>query len=224
MIQLHLIPRSVRIGAGGFLLLAAISIVGLQGYASGWRGLEEAKPIKFRLVRTVNNVVNVTHVTEFPEEMATVAFDDGRQFGLVPKIDEGGTVSIVLHKIAMDGESRRIDLELETIQLDKQSLAFSLTAADFPFGIVLDSPDRTPTDAGRAQDSVPPTANINPSSLLRPASYLLAPFGGAAVQVGGTTCCVTCSGGQVCACAVEALCGSCCAPRCCGGYIGSGPS
>lgn len=218
MVQLYLIPRSVRILAVGIFLLATASIFASQGYSSvrGLQNSERIRPVKFKLVRTLNNALKITKITEFPGKMATLVFTDGREYGLVPEVHDGGNVSVALHKIAMDGETVRMDEELETIALGKRELAFPMTQ-DFPFGIVLDSTEQSSDEETHTSRSAVTSGTTYGS--LRPIAYRLIPSGLAGLQ-GADRCCVTCDGVTTCACAVEADCGSCCAPKCCYGLLG----
>jgi len=226
------------IGALAFLFTASIIAAQSTGTSSlrsndgSNDGSKESRKIKIKLVRDNGKVVTIT---QFVGKMITVKFDS-RRFGFMPKIDgRTGEVSLVLHRIEdIDGEATKLATELETIPINKVSPARS-SVADLPFSLLLHETSDTKSgterplattvssdwpDQGKANTDRVAVANLAmPVAFARLGQasqrvhYLIRGSGVLLFQSGN--CCVTCDGLESCGCAVEADCGSCCAPRCC---------
>ena len=215
--------RGRSFGLGRILAISGLMFgitLAASFYSYGSSLGEGQRQVKLRLVR--RDTGRMVRVTEFVGKMATISFEskDGFvQYGLVPNVDnETGAVNVVLHRIeGADPNHLQMNVELETIRVGSESPMLSLTA-DLPFGIMLEPNNELPT---RGSASPLPRGFRPPNSLRMPVSRSAAYGPGvslatvAAAQQGPERCCVTCDGVQTCACAVEADCGSCCAPKCC---------
>jgi len=200
------------IGALAFFFMA--SIIAAQSNGASLLqpndGAKESRKVKIRLVHDNGKTVTMT---QFVGKMMTVTFNS-QSFGFVPKIDDQtGAVSLVLHRIEdNDGQRFRLAKELETIPVNRTFPSRS-SSVDLPFSVLMDEKSETPGETVRA---TPTSASFrSPIPGGQGSQYLLRTSSASFFQDSGN-CCVTCNGERNCACAVEADCGSCCAPRCCG--------
>jgi hypothetical protein len=223
------------IGPLAFLITASI-IPAQGGRASPIRsndGSNELRKVKIKLVRDNGKIVTIT---QFVGDMITVKFGALR-FGFVPRIDDRrGETSLVLHKIEeMHGYATMLATELETIPINNVSPVRS-SVAHLPFSLILQEtsgrkgnteralataigPDRVDQGIVGAEGATSVNLGVPVTfgrleQVSQRSHYLIRGNGGAVFQSGN--CCVTCEGLESCGCAVEADCGSCCAPRCCG--------
>lgn len=123
-------------------------------------------------------------------DIVTVKLADGRRFGFLPEVkDEAtGEVSFRVFSITNTKGSRPALREVESFRMEAGAEYF-------------------PTSLAQSLIKVSGVERVDPTN----SKQEIFPDPG----VVEARCCVTCSGTQVCGCAVEMDCGDCCVPPCC---------
>jgi hypothetical protein len=204
------------IGALAFLFMASMIAVqnGQASFPQSDNGSRESRKLRIKLLRDDGKVVIMT---QFVGKMMTTTFNS-QSFGLVPKVDDqSGAVSIVLHRLGEKvGDGVRLAKEIETISVSKTSPTRSSTV-NLPFSLMID--EKSEISGETVRPTPAPASFLTAAAPGQRPQYLLRTAGLGFFQAGPNNCCVTCDGQESCACAVEADCGSCCAPRCCGEFL-----
>jgi hypothetical protein len=195
---------------GALAILATASGIAAESHHTSllqsYMGPQEPKTVRIKLIR--NNGGTVV-VSQSVGNMILLKLES-RRFGLVVGVDDGrSAVSITLVRIE-DTNHERLGLatELETFQINGESPTRPDTL-DFPLSIMMERSGDAPLSDASAVGFRKAERTAAPSQSLPRTAY-------ADLFQDTGSCCVTCEGMQSCACAVEADCGSCCAPRCCG--------
>lgn len=147
----------------------------------------------------------VFKATQFEGEMIRVE-RNGSTIEIVPHVDieHGNQVTATVLKVVHVEPAITVEERIT----ETSSIEISREASDLPIG-----------DLGAKIAVIRIAYEPRPPNDRKKISRLRLPNGegggGVGFAMGGQHCCVTCAGITMCACAVEAPCGSCCAGSCC---------